>query len=365
MFQTNSIDWKACGRLGRTLFLGSAVAMMTPCLAPAQGADVAAAEAEGQVSVYVLWLTDTVSSVTGAFKKKYPNIEVEFYRNGGPLVAERFRSEFNASGHSADIISLDPAELERFASADMIVPYKSPEADHFPDWARSDKDLWTGFFSYTNGHIVNTNVFPDKETWPKDWADFAHPRAEWKGKVCTGDIRVASHTFNNLAAINQHYGAEGDEGVWAQYGGLVDSDVRIYTGAPQARELVASGECPLIHQIPFHNFVSVAEAGAPVAWIVPKEGMIPVPQAVAIAANAQHPNAAKLFYDFLLSEDGQAAIGRNHLAPLRDDASDEWWPDGIGLPPVKDAKIMPFDQVAADAARTELLEHGSQVLGLN
>jgi len=345
----------------QALAFALATSAMFPAGALAQGADVAAAEAEGKLVIYVLWLTDDVAAMADAFKAKYPKINIEFYRNGGPLVAERFRSEYNAGGHSADILSLDPAELERFAADGMIVQYESPEAVHFPEWARSKDNYWTAVFSYTNGQIINTNAFPDKESWPKDWADFANAKEEWRGKICTGDIRVASHTFNNIAAISQHYGKDQ---AWAQYQGLKDANVRIYTGAPQARELVASGECPIIHQIPFHNFVPIAQAGAPVAWIVPAEGMIPVPQAVAIGNNAVNPNAAKLFYDFVLSEEGQAVFAKTFLAPMREGASTEWWPDGIGLPPASEAKIMPFDQVEADKDRDELLKRGAEILGL-
>lgn len=347
---------------GRATALVLASCAILPTGALAQGANIAAAEAEGKLVIYVLWLTDDVTAVTGAFKAKYPKIDVEFYRNGGPLVAERFRSEYNASGHSADILSLDPAELERFAADGMIVKYESPDAaEHFPEWAVSKDNYWTAVFSYTNGQMINTNAFPDKEKWPKDWADFANPKEEWKGKICTGDIRVASHTFGNIAAIYQHYGA--DE-AWAQYQGLKDAKVRIYTGAPQAREMVASGECPIVHQIPFHNFVPIAQAGAPVAWIVPAEGMIPVPQAVSIGNNAVNPEAAKLFYDFVLSEEGQALFAQTFLAPMRKGATADWWPEGIGLPPVSEAKIMPFDQVEADSKRDELLKRGSEILGL-
>ena len=327
---------------------------------PAAAADVAAAEKEGSVTVYVLWLTNELESVTRAFKKKYPAISVDFYRSGGPVVMERYTTELQSAGNSADVVSIDPAELHDLADHRQLEPYTSPEAAVFPANDRDPNGYYTTFFAYMNGFMINKRVFPNPATWPSDWTDFIKPRPEWSGKVCLSDVRVADHAYNNIAALKARYGDK----VWDIYEGLVQDKARSYTGAPQGAQWAASGQCPIVFQIPFQNFVPLAKAGAPVAWVPPASGMIPSTVAVAIGKNAKHPNAARLFYDFVLSQEGQAALAALYVTPLRPGASTSWWPDGLGLPPLSSVKIMEYDPLEAARQRKDVLDKAVRLLGL-
>ena len=84
--------------------------------------------------------------------------------------------------------------------------------------------------------------------------------------------------------------------------------------ARQVLDQVIAGEYGIALQIFNHHAVISAKKGAPVKWIPiePATGLLSV---VSIPKNAPHPNAAKLFEDFLVSKEGQRAYQAAEYLP--------------------------------------------------
>ncbi|MGZ8454333.1 MAG: extracellular solute-binding protein, partial [Candidatus Binatia bacterium] len=71
-------------------------------------------------------------------------------------------------------------------------------------------------------------------------------------------------------------------------------------------QLLAAGEFPVLANTYLETFAKIQKAGAPIEWV---PGRNPIPASthlLGIYAHARHPNAAKLFVDFLLSPEGQS-----------------------------------------------------------
>lgn len=82
--------------------------------------------------------------------------------------------------------------------------------------------------------------------------------------------------------------------------------------------LMAAGEYDLITDVHLNSVIRLAREGAPVGWVA----IEPVPTIVyvaMVAAKAPHPNATRLFVDFLLSQEGQTLLKKVGRVPLRQD----------------------------------------------
>jgi iron(III) transport system substrate-binding protein len=99
--------------------------------------------------------------------------------------------------------------------------------------------------------------------------------------------------------------------------------------------------------------------GAPLDFIVPRSGTIALPFTVAELADAPHPNAARLYVDFMLS-DAQAIIEHANEYALRVGAKPP-----AGMPDLHDVKILPYDIAAALRDQTKLIAWWQQVTGIH
>ncbi len=84
-------------------------------------------------------------------------------------------------------------------------------------------------------------------------------------------------------------------------------EFRLYAGLTILTNLLAAGEFPLVLNTYLHNAEDAKRKGAPVDWVA-QDPVFTKFQPIGIGAKAPHPNAAKLFVDFILSEDGQRII---------------------------------------------------------
>jgi iron(III) transport system substrate-binding protein len=89
---------------------------------------------------------------------------------------------------------------------------------------------------------------------------------------------------------------------------LAQQDLRYGRDPSLAIELLCAGEFPLMIGIHFHHTERLKQKGCPLDWVVTEPGYNRPPIAIALAKNAPHPAAGKLFIDFILSRDGQKAV---------------------------------------------------------
>jgi len=80
--------------------------------------------------------------------------------------------------------------------------------------------------------------------------------------------------------------------------------------------LLAAGEFPLVLNTYIHNAEESKRKGAPVDWVA-QDPVFTKFQPIGIGSKASHPNAAKLFVDFMLSEEGQRIITSFGRMPTR------------------------------------------------
>ena len=282
----------------RTLLaMGTALAGASPLLRPS-GASAAseaklveAAKKEGTLSLYSSASTGPSNAIAQAFKKKH-GIDVLVYRAGSADVATRVESEESAGRSQADALIIEQPALSLLLP--YLAAYDSPErAAIAPEYKTAQYTLIRMYMAQIGW---NTGaVKPDAA--PKDWKDLLDPK--WKGRFGSLDPHVTATTLAWMVMAERLYGPS----FLAQFGA---NQPKIYASTNAMTQAIVSGEIDLGVTNSF-GVIQMAETGAPIAGIVPKNTVL-FGGNVAVFAKAPHPNAARLFCDFACSAEGQTII---------------------------------------------------------
>jgi ABC-type Fe3+ transport system substrate-binding protein len=262
-------------------------------------ATVAAAKREGEVTWYSTQIINQlVRPVAAAFEKKYPGIRVRYIRANATEIAIKILNESRAGNPQSDV----------FDGTSTVVPLKRegyvlqwlPEAaKSFPALYRDPEGYWIASHIFINTPGYNTALVP-KGGEPKTYQDLLDPK--WRGKIVWDGLPSASGGTGFIATVLAEMGEE--KGMEYLRAFAKQKVVNVAASAREVLDQVIAGEYPLALQIFNHHAVISAKKGAPVDWIKmePATGTL---STVSIHKHAPHPNAAKLLFDFIISDEGQ------------------------------------------------------------
>ena len=266
---------------------------------PAKAADprlVDAAKKEGKLVAYVSMLTENATALLAEFKKKYPFIDTSLYRANTQKLLPKIQLEARTQQHEADVISATFTIWNELTRGKLIMKYDSPERAKYPDTLKDADGYWNILHLGVQGMAYNTKLVAP-ELAPKRYEDLLHPR--WRPKQIAMDYRDSSWMAVMLEIM-------GDSEGLAFMKKLAAKDLYMRENKNLLTQLLAAGEFPLLANTYLETFAKIHKAGAPIEWVA---GRNPIPASthlLGIYAHARHPNAAKLFVDFLLSQEGQS-----------------------------------------------------------
>jgi iron(III) transport system substrate-binding protein len=293
-------------------FCGAAVAQSvvstTAEMAAYAGADrtdklVAGAKKEGVVTLYTSANLDDMGVVAAAFEKKY-DVKVRVWRGSSETLVQRGVVEARGNRFDADVFETGGAAMESLHREKLLQEIKSPVLADLDPMALQPHREWTGTRYNVFVGAYNTRLVR-KDELPKDYAGFADPK--WKGKL----------------------GIEADDSDW--FGGLIDhlgeerglklfrdivatNGVSVRKGHTLLANLITSGEVPLALTAYAYRAIQLKNSGAPVDWFTVPPTIARL-EGIGVARRAAHPNAAILFYDFMLS-DAQVLLNARDYFPM-------------------------------------------------
>jgi len=97
---------------------------------------------------------------------------------------------------------------------------------------------------------------------------------------------------------------------------LRKQDIQIRSGHTLIAQLMAAGEFAM-GMVLAHRIEKMKEQGAPVEWVTTLDPITASLHPIGVATKAPHPNAAKLFIDFVLSKEGQQIVLTSERTPAR------------------------------------------------
>jgi iron(III) transport system substrate-binding protein len=274
---------------------------------------VASAKKEGKVVFYCNLQPNGIEPLLATFRKTYPEIQPEYIRLGSNPLIQRFETEFNAGRHIADVFITFPDErVYKGVKAGWAAQWTPPEIKNFPPEMNDDNQLFT--LQFAREAIIWNKTLVKAADAPKEWADLFDPK--WKGKVGINPP-WRSVSVQQIVAFWE------DNGIPDPAEKLKANDVRFFEGSGGIIQAVLRGDVRVAHlsDLPLNPLL---DDGAPVGWIYPKSGTTLSPGKALVAAQAPHPNAARLFLNWLMTKDGQEAlqkygglsVTRNGIGPL-------------------------------------------------
>ena len=310
--------------VNRTIFISLALLISHFVQAYAQESPyLAGAKKEGQVNMYATAALTNTQAVVKAFEQRYPFIKVNFVRVGAENMLCKIRAEKSAGKILFDVIYGGVAPL--LTTLDVLQPYASPEAAVYPDKFKDPKGLWTGFGANYYVFAYNTRKVP-KQDAPKTCEDFHDPK--WKGR-----IGMDPQEFRWLGALEEYLGEEKARRIVM---GLARQDIQWRNNHTSLAQLMVAGEFDMALSFA-HAIEEMREKRAPVEWVRGLKPIVVDIQAAALSAQLAHPNAAKLLYDFLISEEGAKVLVEQRKVPLRPGilhANSALYPGNLELFPV-------------------------------
>jgi iron(III) transport system substrate-binding protein len=293
---------------------------------------VEAARREGTVTIYAPrgFERRGAGMVTEPFQKAYPGITVRTNLGGGDLVnrilterrADRYIPDILIGGTSTALLGLKPARALQPLASHLILPEVLDPSGWLTNrlwWADAQEPYTTLMFL---GYVQSMGAVNTRLANPSEFAsywDFLNPK--WKGKIVAHDIRRGGTGGVVVRFIYKHpqLGPRYLERLFSEMDIALTGDVR------QTVDFLAIGRYSIGLFVGSENLLQAQEQGLPVA-LVPaeqlKEGspIAPSGGAVSLLDRAPHPNAAKLFINWLLSREGQIAYQESIALPsLRTD----------------------------------------------
>lgn len=308
---------------GKVLSLTAASLMAATAISSAQSMDelVAAAKAEGQLTTIALphdWCG--YGDVIAGFKKKYPEITINELNPdaGSSDEIEAIKANKDNKGPQApDVIDVGLSYGPQAKADGLIQPYKVSTWDTIPDSAKDAEGYWYGDYYGVLSFQVNKDLVPNP---PQDWADLL--KDEYKNAVAlAGDPRASNQAIQGVYAAGLSKGAAA--GKAAGEAGLeffkeLNAKGNFVPVIGKAATL-AQGQTPILIRWDYNALADrdTLNGNPPVEVIVPKSGVVAGVYVQAISAYAPHPNAAKLWMEYLYSDEGQLGWLKGYCHPIR------------------------------------------------
>ena len=260
-------------------------------------ANVEAAKKEGTLTLYTTIAEKDLPVIIKPFEDKY-GIKVSVWRAGTDKVLQRAVAETRAKKYEFDAVHFGAPEMEALSREKILAPVNSPvHKDLMPgsvpahkEWAATILSVWV--------QAYNTNVVKKSEL-PRTYQDLLDPR--WKGK-----LGIEAKNDDWFATVVHQMGSE-SQGVEFFRKLSSTNGISPRQGHTLLNNMVVSGEVPLALTVYNYMPEQAKKKGAPIDWFV-IEPAIARANAIGVARHAQHPNAALLFYEYLLGPDGQQAM---------------------------------------------------------
>ena len=284
---------------------------------------VAAAKKEGTLTMYTTFAEKDQPTLIRPFETKY-GVKVNIWRAGTDKVLQRTLVEASAKKYDVDLIHFGSPEMEALSREKILQAVNSPvhkalQPGSVPahrEWAATLLSVWV--------QAYNTQLIK-KEDLPRTYKDLLDPK--WKGK-----LGIEAKNQDWFASVVDVMGG-GEKGLKFFRDLVAQNGISPRTGHTLLTNMVIAGEVPLA--LTLYNYMpeQAKKRGAPIDWFA-LEPAVARSNAIGIARRAPHPNAALLFYEYMLGE------GQQYLVKM------DYVPSNTKAPsPLKNVKILQTDPV--------------------
>jgi iron(III) transport system substrate-binding protein len=309
-----------------------------------------AAKKEGELTWYTTHYTSEAAEELGAMFTKLYGIKVNVVRTTAQVAYQRATQDFKAGQTIADVFSTtDIGHVMRFKAEGRLEKYTPENVAKITEVFRNaDPD---GFFHTTSAGFVVLTYNTSKvkaEDAPKKWADLLDPK--WKGKVSTGHPAFSGYVGNWVLSMKLQYG-------WDYFEKLEKNKPQIGRSINDTVTALNAGERQVAAGADGSTLYS-ASRGNPLAIVYPSDGAILIMAPSAILKGTKHPNAARLFMEYLYSIEASQIDVKHFTSPMRPEV-----PVAAGEKPVAEVKSFHPTNEQIDKGIPEVIEQWRDTFG--
>ncbi|SHH04448.1 putative spermidine/putrescine transport system substrate-binding protein [Kaistia soli DSM 19436] len=281
---------------------------------------IAAAKKEGSLTTIALphdWCG--YGDVIAGFKAKY-GLEVnELNPDAGSAdEIEAIKANKGNTGPQApDVIDVGLSFGPSAKAEGLIQPYKVSTWDSIPDSAKDADGYWYGDYYGVMAFMVNKDLV---KTMPTDWSDLLSDEyanaVALAGAPQTANQAIQGVFAAGLSAAKGDVAKAGEEGL--KFFAEMNKKGNFVPVTGKSASL-AQGTTPIIIAWDYNalSWRDVLAGNPPAEVIIPKTGVVAGVYVQAISAFAPHPNAAKLWMEYLYSDEGQLGWLKGYCHPIR------------------------------------------------
>src|SRR2546426_1613662 len=282
------------------------VALATAAPAFAQDAKLAAAQKEGSLTLYTSFAEKDLPPLLAAFEKKY-GIKVRLWRSASEKVLQRTLAEAAARRYEVDAVHTSALEMEALHREKILQPVAPPHSAELLAGALRPHREWVATYLSVWVQAYNTRLVR-KEDLPKTYQDLLDPK--WRGKLGI-EARVPEWYSTVVLDMGEEKGIRFFRDLVGRNG------ISVRGGHTLLNNLVIAGDVALALTVYQYMPEAAKRKGAAIDWFV-LEPAVARMSGIGIARRAPHPNAALLFYDFMLSSEAQQLLlSMDYIPTLR------------------------------------------------
>ncbi len=307
------------------------------------------AKKEGKVVWYSSLGLSLAQKVCDVFNKKGLGVTCELNRDGSERIFQKVMQEASANLWIADVVhTSDVSHYLDFKAKGMLAKYAPAGSERFRLEFR-DRD---GFYSVLRGSpyvmAINTQKVARADA-PKRWKDLLDPR--WKGKLVHAHPGYSGVVLTGMTGLLRAFG-------WDYYAALAKNNPLVVQSAEDPPMKLAGGEA-WVGVSGEYNLYRAAKKGNPIEIIFPEEGVPFVASPSAILARAPHPNAARLFTDFLFGKEAQQLLVDDGLYVPNEEVT-----YAKDKRPLKEMKLLPAEPEEILKRNEEIKEKFRELFGV-
>ena len=303
------------------------------------------AKAEAQsVMLYSSLKESQLAAIKDGFMKKHSNIKMDFYTASTGNVMTKLATEQQAGGIAADLIWVgDPTNYIDFKQQGLLYPYDSPTAANIPAKFKDPQLMFMSARLIMLGFVYNTTKLSLAQA-PRTWEELLRP--DLKNNIAMTDPTSSGTTLFTVAGLvqNPRYG-------WGYLQKLKDHGLLLESGSSAVVNKVGSGEYLVSIGVDYIARSAMAQ-GATLGFVYPENDIPIIESPIAIIRNSKNLDAAKVLYDYIISEEGQQVLLEEFTLPINPNMRLE---NAIEVA-AAERRMLPVDHIALVKDKNALLE---------
>ena len=255
-----------------------------------------AAKKDGELTWYVAhYSAENAEAVAKVFSEKFDGVRVNVVRSTAQVAYQRLSQDARANTPQCDVFSsTDMGHYTTLKAENALLKFRPKNADTIIEAFRNIDPDDTYHTTAIGLVLITYNKDKVKEAdAPKSWKDLLDPK--WKGQVSVGHPGFSGYVGTWVVTMRKLYG-------WDYFEELEKNEPRVGRSVNDTVTMLNAGESTVAAG-PSAVTLTSAARGNPLGLIYPSDGTVLIISPSAIPRNAPHPNAAKLFMEFLMSPD--------------------------------------------------------------